>query len=196
MANTQAILKQIKISGVLYDIIAKSNAENVTVPYKGADTTLANALSGIIADMTNLPTDSNIDAKISAAIDELIGGAPETYDTLKEIADYIETHKTAADALTAAIGNKVDKIDGKGLSTEDFTTALKEKLDALAPVSAADVENWNNKVDKVAGKCLSTNDFTDELKNKLEGMNSIRYGAEIPADFGDGEVFFQIVGEN
>ena len=33
--------------------------------------------------------------------------------------------------LKGAIGNKVDKVTGKGLSTEDFTTALKSKLEGL-----------------------------------------------------------------
>ena len=32
------------------------------------------------------------------------------------------------DAITAALGNKVDKVLGKGLSTEDFTTEEKSKL--------------------------------------------------------------------
>lgn len=33
--------------------------------------------------------------------------------------------------INTALGNKVDKISGKGLSTEDFTTAYKEKLDGI-----------------------------------------------------------------
>lgn len=35
-------------------------------------------------------------------------------------------------ALTYAIGDKVDKVTGKGLSTEDFTSALKSKLEGLS----------------------------------------------------------------
>ena len=68
-----------------------------------------------------------VDEKIA----ELIGGAPATYDTLKEIADYIASHQEVADAITAAIGNKVDKEAGKGLSTNDYTNAEKEKLAGL-----------------------------------------------------------------
>lgn len=200
MANTKFILSKIKIEGVLRDIIAKTTGEYVTVTYKGEETTLASAFAGILADISNLPTDTGIDGKIEAAKtavkEDIMGGAvPETLDTLKEIADYVEQHKEVAEALNEAIGNKVDKVDGKGLSTEDFTAEFKAILENLPTITADDVANWNNKVDKVEGKGLSTNDFTDELKAKLEGMNGVRYGTEIPEDIKDGELFVQIVTE-
>ena len=40
---------------------------------------------------------------VNEKIDELIGGAPGTYDTLKEIADYIAAHEEVAEALNEAI---------------------------------------------------------------------------------------------
>ena len=64
------------------------------------------------------------DAKIA----DLINGAPTTLDTLKEIADVITENKSVVEALDSAIGNKVDKVSGKGLSTNDYTTTEKNKL--------------------------------------------------------------------
>ena len=105
-------------------------------------------------------------------------------------------------AIAAAIVNKVDKVEGKGLSTEDFTTALKEKLVALpenaeanyvksvsdeftvsaegklevkeiAPAKVTGLPDaLAGKVDKVAGKGLSANDYTDEEKEKLGGVEA------------------------
>lgn len=69
---------------------------------------------------------------VNQKIADLIGGAPTTYDTLKEIADYIATHQDVADALDAAIDKKVDKVAGKGLSANDYTTAEKNKLAGIA----------------------------------------------------------------
>lgn len=37
--------------------------------------------------------------------------------------------------IVARLGNKVDKVDGKGLSTNDFTNEDKEKLANLTPGS-------------------------------------------------------------
>lgn len=193
MANTKYILSKLKIEGVVQDIIAKSEGDYVEVDYKGDKVTLTTALTNIIAELANLPTDTGIDSKISAAIDELIDDAPETYNTLKEIADYIADHEDVVTALNEAIGNKVDKEEGKGLSAEDFTTVLKEKLENLPEFTEADVTNWNNKVDKEDGKGLSANDFTDELKSKLENLNGVRCGVEIPEDFANGELFVQII---
>lgn len=76
--------------------------------------------------------------KANEAVAEVVNGAPATFDTLKEIATWIENDGVDASDLAASIsgkadktelGNKVDKVEGKGLSTEDFTTAYKTKLD-------------------------------------------------------------------
>ena len=69
------------------------------------------------------------DSKIDAIVGE---GASETLDTIGEISQAIEDHQDVTDALNAAIGNKVDKVSGKGLSTNDFTTAYKTKLDGIS----------------------------------------------------------------
>lgn len=182
MESTKYILEKIKIEGVLQDIIAKSSAENVTVTYNGTEMTLAAALTAIYTSVTSLPTSDGVDSKISAAIDGLIGGAPETYDTLKEIADYIAAHKDVSDALSEAIGKKVDKVEGKGLSTEDFTTALKTKLEGL-PESIVEATA------ETAG-LMSAAD-----KTRLDGIRGVRYGTEAPADMKDGELFVRIVSQ-
>lgn len=93
--------------------------------------------------------------------------------------------------IKTALGNKVDKVDGKGLSTNDYTTAEKTKLSgidegankitvdtALSSSSANPVQNkaintaLGNKVDKVSGKGLSTNDYTTDEKNKLANLEN------------------------
>lgn len=80
--------------------------------------------------------------------------------------------------LTAALGNKVDKVEGSRL----ITTEEAEKLAGLTLTEGGDgvtipSDNvtglealLNNKVDKVEGKELSSNDFTDALLSKLNGI--------------------------
>ena len=68
-------------------------------------------------------------AFVKSVVNELINGAPETLDTLKELADAIEDNKDVVDALNDAINKKVDKEDGKGLSSNDFTDNYKSGLD-------------------------------------------------------------------
>lgn len=71
-------------------------------------------------------------AFVQGEINNLVNGAPETLNTLNELAEAIEDHKDVTDALNAAIGNKVDKVSGKGLSTNDYTTDEKNKLAGIA----------------------------------------------------------------
>lgn len=80
------------------------------------------------------------DTKIAA----LINGAPETLDTLKEVADAIKENETIVEALDAAIGNKVDKVAGKGLSTNDFTMELENKLNGIQTGANKNIQtDWN-----------------------------------------------------
>ena len=73
-------------------------------------------------------TDTTVDEKIKALIDN----APQELDTLKELADELQKNEGLMETLQAAIGNKVDKEDGKQLSDENYTSAEKTKLSGIA----------------------------------------------------------------
>ena len=61
----------------------------------------------------------------------LVDSAPDTLNTLNELANALNDDPSFAITITAEIGKKVDKVDGKGLSTNDFTNEYKDKLDNL-----------------------------------------------------------------
>ncbi len=67
--------------------------------------------SGAISDGTTGSSttwsSTKINTAISAAIADLIDGAPGTLDTLKELADELANQESAASALTTAVGNRV-----------------------------------------------------------------------------------------
>ena len=117
MPSKNSILKGI-VNGQVTELYPKTAANN-TFLQSGTDLETA---------LTTMPTTETVEGLISDAIDALIDGAPATYDTLKEISDWIATHQSEYEALIAAIAGKVDKVEGKGLSTEDYTTAEKTKL--------------------------------------------------------------------
>ena len=137
---------QARVQGVLTELMPFTNAESVMV---NETTTLPDKLAEILSAVAELPTRDTVTAAIAALRTELMGdGVPEAYDTFKELADYIETHQEAADALTAAVGSKADKatveaiqatISGLGaLATKDaveesdLSAALKEKISTAA----------------------------------------------------------------
>ena len=64
--------------------------------------------------------------------------SPKYDSTLKLLSDYVDDRDQTNRFVTAAektaiskIGDKVDKVEGKGLSTNDYTTAEKTKLAGL-----------------------------------------------------------------
>ncbi len=90
--------------------------------------------------------DVDVTEYVNERVDELINGASGTFDTLGEI----ET----------AVGNKVDKVDGKGLSSNDFTDAYKTKLDSALtskPTYTASEVGAVPTTRTVNGKALSGN---------------------------------------
>lgn len=190
MANY--ILEKIKVEGQLVDIIGKSNGENVKVTYNETETTLAAALADIVTKVGAAPTTESMNTAISSAIDGLINGAPATYDTLKEIADYIAAHEEVSTALNQAIGNKVDKVEGKGLSSEDFTAALKTKLESMESVTAEEKAAWSAKAEKAVATETADGLMSAADKARLDGIRGVRYGTEIPVDLQDGELFVRV----
>ena len=92
------------------------------------------ATTGSYNDLTNKPTIPSIDGLASTTyVDNKVAGivnsAPETLDTLKELATALGNDANFATTVSNQIGSKVDKVDGKGLSTNDLTNALKANYD-------------------------------------------------------------------
>ena len=81
-----------------------------------------------IPSLDGLATQTYVDNKVAALVDS----APGALDTLNELAAALGDDPNFATTVANQIGNKVDKVDGKGLSTNDYTTAEKNKLAGIA----------------------------------------------------------------
>ena len=109
----------------------------------GADVKNIKATEGLLANLTttektslvlainevNAKTDgfseSQVDAKITTAINALIGGAPTALDTLKEIADQLAADESVSAALTTAVNNRVRFDSVQTLTTEQKLQACQ-----------------------------------------------------------------------
>lgn len=149
MAAKNVILRK-QIAGVLYDLypqtafaqVVNSDDKDLNAIVKELTDAIAAKAAG--TDLTALETKFN----------NLVKDAPEAYDTLKEISDYIASHTTEYEALKALTADKVSKKEGYDLSQNDFTNELKTKLDELytkaqldtkfAALEKADTDNATN----------------------------------------------------
>ena len=101
-------LNQLKIGETVYDLAAKFDAED-----------------------NNIKDTYSTKEYVTQKISELVNSAPDTLDTLNEIAAALNNDSNFATTIIAQLENKVDKVEDKQLSTEDFTTALKSSLENL-----------------------------------------------------------------
>ena len=84
----------------------------------------ASAISILNADKT---TEGSVAYQVAQAITELIAGAPESLDTLKEIADWIESHAQDAAAMNSQI-----KSNTAAIETETARAKAAEAANATA----------------------------------------------------------------
>lgn len=97
------------------------------------------------ADRAEQATDlTNLRNEVTQQISDLVDGAPEDLDTIREIAEYAQANREVTDQLNAAIGAKADKshthtqeqvtglttaLDGKADATHTHTTSQVDGLD-------------------------------------------------------------------
>lgn len=84
-------------------------------------------LSELENDVNHVSQDY-VDTKVA----DLVNSAPETLDTIGEIAQALKEHQDVADAITEAIGKKADKEDLpsiEGLASEAFVTEAIQKIE-------------------------------------------------------------------
>lgn len=158
MASKNIIFRK-QISGVLYDLLPQTSFAQVI---NGDSKTLETVVSELSASIAKCATGSDLTA-LEGRFNALVKDAPEAYDTLKEISEYISTHKTEYDALLAVSGGKVDKVDGMGLSHNDFTDALKKKLEDLYTKAQLDTK-FTTLTDSVAANTAAIATLNGDVK--------------------------------
>lgn len=88
------------------------------------------------AHTTNLTLNGeSVEDIVDERVVSLVDSAPDTLNTLNELAAALGDDPNFAATVATEIGKKVDKVDGKGLSTNDFTDEYKTKLDGLENIT-------------------------------------------------------------
>jgi hypothetical protein len=73
-----------------------------------------------------------IQTYVDNLVSQLVDSAPETLNTLWELANALGNDPNFATTVANEIGKKVDAVQGKGLSSNDYTSAEKSKLASIA----------------------------------------------------------------
>ena len=87
------------------------------------------------ANTSDVYTKTETDNKITEKVAEIVAGAPEDFDTLKEMSDWIASHENSAAEMNSAIQTlktgMVSKVD-----TTSIPSLTQEEYDALTEKTA------------------------------------------------------------
>ena len=131
----------------------------ISIIYKDSTTDLNTYLDNLTKEVK-----SYTDTKIS----DLINGAPTTLDTLKEIADAIETSSSTIEVLNEAIGKKADKSDVESLTTLVNSKASNDDLQTLT----AAVNKNSTRIESLEGGEVHIEDATESTKGIMKLYSS------------------------
>lgn len=106
-------------------LISKNRKNIYSLDWDGNGWFAGNVTVGENAD--KLATEKIVDEKIASFVDS----APDTLNTLNELAAALGDDSNFATSVAEEIGKKVDKVDGKDLSTNDFSNEYKNAIDRL-----------------------------------------------------------------
>lgn len=135
--------------------IQLGNVDNTSDVDKPVSTAQQKAIDGAYAN-SNKYTDKKIA--------DLINGAPETMDTLKEVADAIEKNKSVVEALNKAIGTKANQSE---LDTHTGNNTIH-----ITPNERTDWNDANNKKHKHNNKSV-LDGITSETVEKWNNGSSL-----------------------
>lgn len=129
------------------DLVNKKYVDDVkasiVVPTKTSELTNDSNFLTEHQSLTGLATETYVNDKVAG----IVNSAPETLDTLQELATALGNDANFATTVSTQIGKKVDKAEGMSLTHNDLTNELKANYDAAYAYSQAK-HSYNDLTDK------------------------------------------------
>lgn len=200
MATKTAIIQK-TIEGTVYDLMLRTTGSNVLLE----DGTSVDAkIAEISAKIANIVTENIIDSKIDTASTNLynkimgLSGSDltinEAYDTIKEIADWLEND---ANADAAKIVSDISTLQGKVSSLESkATNVTKSDTNGSIKVDGTDVVVYTHPDTHSADEIVETDTkkFTSPTEKEYWNKKSkVTIGDTAPDSMDDNDYFFKTV---
>lgn len=114
------------------------------------------------AAIDTLNGDKTVSGSVAYQIAEIVAGADESFDTLREIADWITTHKTDATTMNSQINANKDDISA--LKTKVGDTSVADQINAALKDGDSNKYALSADLDTANGKITSLQELVGETK--------------------------------
>ena len=155
-----------KISWVKPDT---TTVEGLSTAIESLKTVVGDDKSGLVkqvadnkAAIETLNGDKNVAGSVAHQIAEIVAGADESFDTLKEIADWITTHKTDAATMNSQINTNKDDISA--LKTKVGDTSVADQIDTALKDGDSNKYALSSDLDTANGRITSLQELVGETK--------------------------------
>lgn len=107
------------VKGIRGRLVVLENKPMGSIDEAALNNKVQESMNGLKTEIPNL-----VRPTISEEVAKVVGGAPEAFDTLKEIATYIESDKAGASAMANSINNRLRFDESQTLSEEQKSNVL------------------------------------------------------------------------
>lgn len=107
------------VKGIRGRLVVLENKPTRSIDETALNNKVQESMNGLKTEIPNL-----VRPTISEEVAKVVGGAPEAFDTLKEISTYIESDKTGAAAMASSINNRLRFDESQTLSEEQKNNVL------------------------------------------------------------------------
>lgn len=167
-----------------------TTVEGLQTAVSTLQTTIGDENSGLVKQVNDnsaaieiLNGNNTIEGSVAYQIAQVVAGADASYDTLKEIADWISTHGTDAAAMNTQITTNKNDIAAlkTQVGTEPVATQISTAIDAALKdgesekyALASDLSDANGKIAALEGKVGETS-VTDQINAALKADGADKY---------------------
>lgn len=157
-------------SGITKADAAQKTANEAKTAAGTNATNISNLTKKVTANETHLTTlmgadtvEGSVKNTVKNAVNKILDGAPEAYDTLKEVADWIQGDKTGAGAITSDVANLKTRMGTAETTIKNNTasigtnaTNIQANTDAIAILNGEGATSVTGKVDAKATELMGT----------------------------------------
>lgn len=171
--NGHTVETDVPANAVFTDTVYDDTDIKAEIANKADITAIPSKVSDLEND-SNYQTAEQVNSTVTAGIAKVVADAPEDFDTLKELSDWIAGHENDASAMNSAISDNKTNIETLQNNVSDIQTSLDKKLDKTFTGEA------------VANKILSTDESGNVvLKDISSGGGTAETTTYTNADYPD-----------